>query len=413
MSDNFWKTALIRWEKSRYDGFFSRFFYASLWTRQQYIARVVSQLPTGTKIIELGCGTSRILELIQNREQIQYIGVDISEEAVVQARNTFRSIKNAQWICASIEDLENIEADYAISAGLMDWITDNQLKSFLKNNNIKYHCHSFSIFDDSIRYYLHKIFTLLIRLGKNTLYKPRYYSEECMLSTFSSIQGFKIYKNRKLSFGAFVHNLADNFFENQDKRVEKYFKKKSNTSNIFEKIYKKKELSDFLKIKTNYTGSNILEIGSGVGFYSKLILQHPINQLIAIDPYVHTNNFVDSKNFQFFLKKIENNGFGQEFQKIFCLGVIEFVDDVDLFFKQILKHVRSDTEIFLTVPYSKGIGYFFYKKYHRWFNRISLQDFELQFIVNKIRVYFPNYIYEVKSYGYLNKIFHIKSSDLH
>lgn len=412
MSDNFWKTALIKWEEKRYDGLFSKFFYASLWARQQYIAGVISQLPAGTKIIELGCGTSRILDLIQNKEKIQYVGVDISEAAIAQARNKFKSIQNARWICTSIENLENIEADYAISTGLMDWITDDQLKTFLKKNNIKYHCHSFSIFDNSIRYYLHKIFTLLIRLGKNTLYKPRYYSEERMLDAFAPIQGFKIYKNRKLSFGAFVHNVADHFFESQSNSIEKYFKKKSNTSNFFERIYKKKELSDFLKIKTNFTGSNVLEIGSGVGFYSKLILQYPINHLTAIDPYVHTNNFVDSKDFQFYLKKIENNVFDQEFQKIFCLGVIEFVDDVDLFFKQILKHVRLDTEIFLTVPYSKGIGYFFYKIYHRWFNRINIQDFEIQFIVNKIRLYFPNYIYEVKSYGYLNKIFHIKSSDL-
>lgn len=412
MSHNFWKTTIIDWEKKRYDSFFSKILYTSLLARQNYLVSVLNQIPAGAKILELGCGSSRVLDFVRDKENIEYIGVDISAEAIEKARQKYKSCKNADWICASIENLKNIKADYVISAGLIDWVSDRQFEDFLKNNQIKYHCHSFSARELTIKYCLHHVFTKIIQIVRKIQYKPRYFSVHEIKLKFSLVHDVKIFRDASLSFGGFVHNLPALFLSEKKSSVQEYFKYKKNNINLFEFFYKKKELKEFLKINDNFSNINVLEIGSGTGFYTKVILNKFVNELVATDAFVNTNNFVKSDRLNFNFKKFENLSLKKEqkIHKIFCIGIIEFVEDINFFLKKMTEFSSNETEIFITLPYKKTVGYFLYKMYHQLINRITLNGLDRLQFEAMLNSFFPNREIQIHSFGYLNIIYHIKKN---
>jgi len=76
-------------------------------------------------------------------------------------------------------------------------------------------------------------------------------------------------------------------------------------------------------------GQNILEVGSGAGRFSKVVLEHTLASLYSIDysdavnPNMHNNGEIAPERFKLFQENIYEMPFlDKSFDKIFCFGVL-------------------------------------------------------------------------------------------
>lgn len=404
MKTDFWKNSILEWEKSRYDGRLSPWIYSSLQARFQKLVEVVESLPKGSKVLEIGCGSGRLFEQIKNREDIEYIGVDFSAEAISLAQQKNASHNNAIWICASVEEIQGLQIDYIVSIGLMDWISDAQFEKFLKQNQTRFQFHSFSSDRKGFRALLHRQFTKLIRLKKNSNYSPQYFTDENILRRFQNYNDFRIWSHPSLSFGAFIHNL--DFQPNKSlNTVARYFGRKKRDRNPIESFFKRHELKQLQKLNLTLYKKNVLEVGSGDGFYTNYFLQQEPTRLVAVDPFVDTRKFVSSPSFDFFssLQTLPSI----QFDSIFCIGVCEFLERPQDLWTQIESFLNDQSEVLVVFPKHRTLFYFCYQVYHRFKSKIRLTPVTPQLFLSQAGA---NHKFHVQNYGWLNVLVRIQKA---
>lgn len=105
--------------------------------KNEYIGNVA-----GLKILELGCGTSDILECFE--ETCDYIGVDIDEDYIKSARLRYSNKSFAKFICADVNDFArncDEKFDLILMTAVIHHISDDEvercfesIKKLLKEN---------------------------------------------------------------------------------------------------------------------------------------------------------------------------------------------------------------------------------------------------------------------------------------
>jgi SAM-dependent methyltransferase len=98
----------------------------------EWFAREVLALGEGEKIIDIGCGTARILELLPST--VRYVGLDVSPEYVAAARARYGH--RASFHSGSIEnwrsESELRDADLVLCNGVLHHIDDEGVASILR-----------------------------------------------------------------------------------------------------------------------------------------------------------------------------------------------------------------------------------------------------------------------------------------
>lgn len=325
------------------------------------------------------------------------------------ASQKFPKSANINWICAPLKDIQNISADYAISAGLLDWVSDADFEKFLQQNKLNYHVHSFSLKTSSAAQILHRLFSWAISHKDSIAYTPRSFEEEQVKNLFSSKT--EIVTAPQLSFGAFIHNLPGKVNSKfQDFKTFLYFRKKQQKQTFIEPIFKSLEKKKIMQALPNLTQKRVLEIGSGAGVYTRLLLAQTPLTLSAIDPYVETGDFVSSKNFIFQKINIENYESPIQFDVILALGVLEFTDNPELFLNQLKKFLAPGAQILILAPREKSLAYGFYKTFHRLKGKALTPDLTLKIdqfaasLAGKV-------VLSKKSGGFLNNLFIIRVNE--
>lgn len=103
--------------------------------RKQFTSKVLDNL-SKESILDLGCGTSSIMELLE--DGIEYIGIDISEHYIQKAKMRAKG-KNAIFINADISDAKwtkNLNMQHKVNAlalGIFHHIDDNQMLDTISN----------------------------------------------------------------------------------------------------------------------------------------------------------------------------------------------------------------------------------------------------------------------------------------
>ncbi len=169
-------------------------------------------------VVEAGCGTARMMPLLLKSGAKKYMGIDFSARAVEAARD--RAKEQGVWakvdlICEDIINLKTIKTDLFFSLGLLDWLTDDEMYSLLKNVETKYYLHAFSENKMNIQHFTHRLYVYLKYGYKNQKYVPHYYTREHVSSLFSrcGLETPEYFTNRKMSFSCFAHNLPGSFDE--------------------------------------------------------------------------------------------------------------------------------------------------------------------------------------------------------
>ncbi len=104
--------------------------------------------------------------------------------------------------------------------------------------------------------------------------------------------------------------------------------------------------------KENLTGKNILEVGSGAGRFSKVVMENTKGTLYSIDySDAVTANFKNNYNiapdrFHLFQASIYEMPFpDNSFDKVFCLGVLQHTPDINASIKALVDKAKPNGEI--------------------------------------------------------------------
>lgn len=100
------------------------------------------------------------------------------------------------------------------------------------------------------------------------------------------------------------------------------------------------------------SGRNVLEVGSGAGRFSKVVLEHTSATLYSIDysdavtANFRNNGSIAPHRFYLFQASIYEMPFpDSSFDKVFCLGVLQHTPDVDASVKALISKAKSGGEI--------------------------------------------------------------------
>lgn len=407
-SQNFWINEITNWEIQRYKGLFSKILYSSLHYRQNYLIFILSQIPEGSHVVEIGCGSGKLYDLLPNKNKIKYSGYDISPEAIKIAGEKHRASDNVQWHCIEAHNIKNIRAEYVVTAGLLDWLNDVEIESLLTKNNFTYHVHSFSGQSESWAKRVHKFFSFFVSKTKKIHYSPRVFTESQINKLCASIGTLKFVSHTKLSFGRFVHNLPPTISTEFSQFLAwKYFFNKKNKSNFFETNFKKIEADVIRSHSPDLAGKTVMEVGSGYGFYTRWLASQKPGLLVAMDPAVDTQYFFKSDSYKFINTKFEEFNSDQKFDVIFVLGVLEFVKDLDMFYYKLLSFCKKGSSVVLLIPDENSLSYWVYKKYHSRFQRQLSGKIESILTLSLNKFAKNHKILKIKS-GFLNNLFIIK-----
>lgn len=97
---------------------------------EEYVSLFVNPFP-GAKIIDIGCGTSAILEYLP--PSVNYIGFDLSSEYIRLAKARYGS--RGKWYCSSVSNMPISEIgtfDIAMANGVLHHLDDQEVLQLAK-----------------------------------------------------------------------------------------------------------------------------------------------------------------------------------------------------------------------------------------------------------------------------------------
>jgi len=214
----FWDRKIIDWDNERYSKHFLSMMTGSVNNRMLIAFNLLKKLSRDKVVVEAGCGTARLMPLLLELGARKYIGIDFSDCAIEAAKERAKAqglLSRVDLICEDITNLKTIKADLFFSLGLLDWLTDDEICSLLKNIETRYYLHSFSEKKMNVEQFAHRIYVYYKYGYMNKKYIPRYYTREHVFSLFShcGCETPEYFINRKMNFSCFAHNLPDRFHE--------------------------------------------------------------------------------------------------------------------------------------------------------------------------------------------------------
>ena len=215
----FWEKKIIKWENGRYGveqqknnvvESLSDNLSSSLVYRQKFALKLLNNIKDkNLTILELGCGSGLIVKKIFDLGFKNYTGVDISENAILRAKNINESLKhNAKFFASDANFLPEKKIDIVFSLGLFDWLENNEISNIFKLHPNSMHLHSISEKKKSMHQFLHKIYVHISYGYKSEGYKPKYHDLEDIKKLYTSnlSNEINIFNHKNLKFGAFIKN---------------------------------------------------------------------------------------------------------------------------------------------------------------------------------------------------------------
>lgn len=214
----FWDRKIIDWDNASYSNSFRSIIMGSVNNRMLIASQLLKQFTKDKIVVEVGCGTARLMPLLLKSGANKYIGVDFSTCAIEAAKERAKEqglSAKVDLICEDIINLKTIKTDLFFSLGLLDWLTDNEIYLLLNNIETKYYLHGFSEQKMNVQQLTHRLYVYLKYGYKNQKYVPHYYTREHVSSLFArcGLETPEYFTNCKMSFSCFAHNLPGSFNE--------------------------------------------------------------------------------------------------------------------------------------------------------------------------------------------------------
>ncbi len=217
----FWERKILEWEADRYAGgsaeprFLERLANkasGSLRFRIAVTPKLLAPHVRGKNILDIGCGSGLIAAPLLRHGAASYVGVDIAPSAIANARDqAMRSgiSDYATFHVVSVGELATCKADIVVSLGLLDWLSDEELDLVFQASRSGEFFHAIAERRSVPSQLIHRTYCWLSYGRKNGGYVPRYYTVREMeaLAKQYHTEPFHIWRDRRLSFGAFFTSL--------------------------------------------------------------------------------------------------------------------------------------------------------------------------------------------------------------
>jgi len=215
----FWEKKIIQWENGRYGvekqkndlvENLSNNLSSSLIYRQRFVLNLLNKIENkNVTILELGCGSGLIVNKIFDLGFKNYIGVDISENAINRAKEINKNFEHkAKFYASNTNFVAEEKVNIVFSLGLFDWLENNEISNVFRLYLDSMHLHSISEKKTSIYQFLHKVYVHISYGYKSEGYKPKYHTLENIRKLYTSnfSNEIKIFNHKNLKFGAFIKN---------------------------------------------------------------------------------------------------------------------------------------------------------------------------------------------------------------
>ena len=156
------------------------------------------------------------------------------------------------------------------------------------------------------------------------------------------------------------------------------------SSKGFWNLVRKNEKKTIIDLIQNKEYKNILELGSGSGFYTEYLLNYTKNKVTCVDFSEEMLNKIDFKNVIKINSNIEDFSHDTNYDLIFCAGALEFVNNINKFFNNLEKLLSPDGVFITLVPYTNIFG-LIYKIFH------FSHNIKINLFTNKIIYYHSNF----------------------
>lgn len=163
------------------------------------------------------------------------------------------------------------------------------------------------------------------------------------------------------------------------KRVFSYFQSKAKNYNLNSASFPWSTIRKYeSKIVLNFIGKvkgfEVLDVGSGSGFYSMLVLKNKAKKLYAVDSSKEMLKNIKNHKIIKINNNAENFKIKKKFKKIICAGLLEFVKSPKKILENIKIHSNKDTTLVVLLPMNNIFG-IFYKLFHL-FNGLNIKIFK-------------------------------------
>lgn len=203
----FWDRKILDWERKNYT--------PGLWgkavrERQSMFFELAGKALRGMTVFEQGCGTGRLIERLFELDVSRYVGCDLSEVAIREAKARVARLGLSHKVelhNASVLDLASQPADLAFSLGLWDWLSDEEIARTTASTQATYYFHSYSETEPSLPQFFHRAYVHVLYGHKNGSYVPRYRTSEQITDLMEKQDLPTFYRNRRMSFSAFAIHL--------------------------------------------------------------------------------------------------------------------------------------------------------------------------------------------------------------
>jgi len=217
----FWQKKIIAWENARYHGEVKeqgliekivRGGGSSIRERLAMFVEILKPHVRDKKILDLGCGSGFLFKELAQSGAREFIGIDLAESAVERAKQLAAEHgyqDRSQFIHGDVARMEYPPFDIAVSLGLLDWLTDEELHMVFKKIRNKQFVMAIAKKQNSVEQWLHRGYVTVAYGYRSQGYVPRYYAVSDMLALLKG-HGFhdvKVICDRRISFGAILHNL--------------------------------------------------------------------------------------------------------------------------------------------------------------------------------------------------------------
>jgi SAM-dependent methyltransferase len=207
----FWDQKILNWEKEKYmNKSFLLDVNSSVKSRMILTKNILSQISKNKTLLEIGCGSTLLLDDLKDMGIKKYIGIDISSKAIEKAKKKSREINNVEFefVNSDINEIDNYKVDICFSLGFLDWLSLNEIKQMNSKIDSKFFVHSFSEKRLAFSQLLHRFFVYMKYGHKTDGYQPQYYKSEEILDCFTNYQtNLNFFRHKKLSFGTLLYNL--------------------------------------------------------------------------------------------------------------------------------------------------------------------------------------------------------------
>jgi SAM-dependent methyltransferase len=215
----FWEVKILSWEEGRYKnpgervGFVERIANRvsdSLRFRIAITPELLKPHLPGKRVVELGCGSGLLAPRFMAYGAKSYLGIDIAERAIAEARRQFVHGGSAmRFEVGDVGTMGPLDADLIVSLGLLDWLTDAEIATMFENSGGADVFHAIAEKRNHIHQYIHRFYVYLAYAHRTGCYRPRYLTCRHIQQLADQVvpRPLYVYRDKRLSFGALISTL--------------------------------------------------------------------------------------------------------------------------------------------------------------------------------------------------------------